>query len=543
MKRWITLALLVCAASFAVPQNVPQPLTRAQAEKDTRTLLRLLEASHPDPYTNLGGKVAFARKAHQLVESIPSEGISASDLRSRLSAFLSGLRDGHTFLMGGDDRWRDPAAWLPVSFRVTSDGLFISSHNTAVLRGTRGYRLRGVNGIPLAELVRRAVIPAENMYGDYLRAGNVVRSFKMLSNVIPGLDRSGGITYNLESPTGAKEDRTIPWSEISMAMPDAWSDKPAAWAALEPSDAPFYFRFLDSDRTAYFRVANIMGREAFEMAWRQNWGDVLQMLQRYYRQQKKDMPADIGAAVQGVPSMFEVGDQLLREMKRRGTERLVIDLRDNGGGVTPSITPFLYEMYGDRFFEHGFPGEYVTVESQLFLDKQHATVEQWREKQHDPNFQLGDYRFEQDDTKPAADRRSEALAEYKKLGLSFADKLQPLAGKAVYTPARVVVLCDERTYSAAFHMMFYLRQLGAKVVGVPPMQSPNAYMEMTEFTLPESGIRGSISNSAQFMLPDNPTADTYHPDMEVTYDIYRKYDFSDDAALRYALEAIAQGKL
>ncbi|HTS26578.1 MAG TPA: hypothetical protein VMH81_11935 [Bryobacteraceae bacterium] len=36
-------------------------------------------------------------------------------------------------------------------------------------------------------------------------------------------------------------------------------------------------------------------------------------------------------------------------------------------------------------------------------------------------------------------------------------------------------------------------QAGATVVGVPSAQSPNAFMGGTEFVLPESGIKGMVS--------------------------------------------------
>jgi len=55
------------------------------------------------------------------------------------------------------------------------------------------------------------------------------------------------------------------------------------------------------------------------------------------------------------------------------------------------------------------------------------------------------------------------------------------------------VLCDPGTFSAAFQAEFMAHQAGATVVGVPSAQSPNAFMGGTEFVLPESGIKGMVS--------------------------------------------------
>jgi hypothetical protein len=68
-------------------------------------------------------------------------------------------------------------------------------------------------------------------------------------------------------------------------------------------------------------------------------------------------------------------------------------------------------------------------------------------------------------------------------------------------------------------------------------------MATTEFKLPESGLRGSISNSMQIFIPDDPKANVFHPDFEVTYSIFKKYDFDEETTLRYALDLIAEGKL
>ena len=91
--------------------------------------------------------------------------------------------------------------------------------------------------------------------------------------------------------------------------------------------------------------------------------------------------------------------------------------------------------------------------------------------------------------------------------------------------------------------MFLLHQMGATVVGVPSAQSPNAFMEGTEYVLPESGIKGLISNGMQLFMPHDPKANVYHPDFETTYSVFSKYGGDTDASLRYALDLLAAGKI
>src|SRR5579863_3265729 len=100
------LALLLVTAAAADDNS--RRLTQEQAVKDTRTFLALLESTHADPYTNLGGKVAFKRKAQQLVKDIGAEGITVGELADRLSAFIVPLKDGHTRLsVASRERWVD----------------------------------------------------------------------------------------------------------------------------------------------------------------------------------------------------------------------------------------------------------------------------------------------------------------------------------------------------------------------------------------------------------------------------------------------------
>jgi len=206
------------------------------------------------------------------------------------------------------------------------------------------------------------------------------------------------------------------------------------------------------------------------------------------------------------------------------------------------VRPFLHLLYGDAYYGRPSLEQWVTVTSQLFLDKQHKTLDEWRVEKGDPLLELGDYAFDAEAVEDAATLRNKAVAEYAALGLSFAGTLQALGGNALYTPDRVVVVCDALTYSAAFHFLYYLHELGATVVGVPPGQSPNAPMETTPFRLPRSGIQGTIANSMQVFLPDRPDARVWEPDFEVTYAVLRRYGFDEHAAVRYALDLLATGE-
>lgn len=541
--RFVVLFLFYWASLIAHGENTPKQLTHDQALKDTKAFISLLEATHPDPYTNLGGKIAFKRKAQDLIRDLPVGGISVPELTERMGEFLAPLRDGHTRVRGSRSNWEDPAPRLAVQFGIVSDGLVITASDLAELKGTQGDRLMAVNGHSIGELTNRMSrqVATENEYGTYYGVTLALRSFKLLKNLIPDLERNAGVRYTLEDENSNKLERTIRWDGEHPENPEKWSETPRQWSGLSRSDQPFYYRFLDNG-IAYLRVANMMPREGYEVMKGYKVGDLKATLEEYYKKDNREMPADLDAAIQGVPSLTEPATEMLKKMKQQGTPNVIIDLRGNGGGSTPVIVPFFYEMYGDDYFGRNDDAEFVTVKSQLYLDKYHSSVEEERKK--DPNFEVGEYVFENgNEPGTAVEKRDKKFAEWNSKGLNWVKPLETLNGKPLYRPAKVIVLCDPGTFSAAFQAMFLLHQMGATVVGVPSAQSPNAFMEATPFVLPESGIKGSISNGMQLFMPHDPTANVYHPDFELSYAILAKYGADMDASLHYALDLIEAGRI
>ena len=469
------------------PAPVPSAhLTHEQALADTRTFLGLLQATHPDPYTNLGGKIAFERRAETLIDELPAAGLTVGDLAARLGTFVAPLHDGHTNVTLYNATWRAPKKPLPIRVQITADTFFVAASDLPSWRGTRGAKIIGVNGHATSALEHTlaARFGQENAYGlDRVMAG-VLQSEDLLANLIPDLAQQGGATYNLETPNGRREDRYVPFGGSHTADPETWLEKPLHWSGMDRSDDLFYFRFLDSGRTAYLRVASMGGREAVETYRRMNLGGpgtLHEILVEYYQLLGAPLPANIDSAIAGIPSLLEIGTRLLTEMRRRHTPNLIIDLRGNGGGMTGVLYPFLYQLYGDDYFAYQFPDSSVTVLSPLYI--QFFSVDTAKERTRNGNFEVGWYRFngDGDDDSAAAlpglpgsaewarARRVRALAEWRARGYtdSIMTRLDALDGKSWYRPRRVVVLVDPATFSAGFQIEFYLKGLGATLVGVP----------------------------------------------------------------------------
>lgn len=513
-------------------------LTGVQARRDARTLLRLLETTHPDPYLPLGGKVAFKRQTQDLLAGIPEEGLSSEALRDRLAGFLARLRDGHTFLAAPPPK--GTPSMLPLAFGVAGDALFLAGTDLPELADDRGCRVVAVEGRPVASLLEGSPYQGENPYGDLHHLGRVVCNRALVSRVLPALATAPSITLTLETPGGRRRDRTIPWREAAPARsPDTWRWPPRHGTGLPDFPGPFATHLFERPRVAYLKVGELMGRDACEVALRNGMTQAQKMVADQYRALGRERPVDDQAALAGLPSLFETTRSLLEEMRRRRIPDLIVDLRGNGGGFTPIAYPILFLLYGDEAYGHAFQGRFVTVVSELLLKKRNTSLAALRAARGEPDLQLGDDLFPPEETPqtPEASRKA-WLSSYRSRGYAWAPLLTALDGKPLWRLRRVVVLCDSGTFSAAFHTLFYFHELGAEVVGVPSAQAPNAFMEVTEFQLPESGLRGSISNSVQLFLPETPGARVFPPDHLVTYKQYRRHGFDLQTPLRVALDLL-----
>ena len=69
--------------------------------------------------------------------------------------------------------------------------------------------------------------------------------------------------------------------------------------------------------------------------------------------------------------------------------------------------------------------------------------------------------------------------------------------------------------------------------------STSVVAQVTPFTLPRTNLEGSISNSLQLFLPaDDPCAKQLTPDILLTYDDYKRYNFDNQAEVLFLLDYI-----
>ena len=535
-RRFLLLLVLLEAVTFASAQ-IPNDSIVA----DFRYFIHQLEATHPDPYTNYGGKAFFHRAASETYWGLKDDSVTTrEELCWRIRAFLAPLSDGHTQIHFPETQ--GSFSLVPIRFKAVGDGLFIrrlpDEHQQLI-----GSRLVGIENVQTKDLCEEMmkIYPAENEIGKMANICGHGHQPVVLGRIIPCL-RQDTISYHLMTPEG--NFVRLPLALIPVKQWKEWNRE-----VTSPMDNRFptenlTYTVADKQKnTMYFRSTSIMARDNIEYMYQagMNYYDDLKYC--YDKVYHRPMPSDTLKAIASLPSFSEEFEKMLQLMKRNKSENLIIDLRGNGGGWTPITYPTLYQLWGDGYLQKNFQNHLYRLLSPLYMQKLNMTLEQFNARYH-TNYEFGDYTFFESDEKTQA-VTDETRTRFVSNSMScIQDKLAKQNGQPVYTPKHIYVLADADTYSAAFHYMFYLWKMGAKIVGVPSSQAPNTFMEVTPFTLPRTNLEGSISNSLQLFLPaDDPCAKQLTPDILLTYDDYKRYNFDNQAEVLFLLDYIkAQAK-
>ncbi len=165
-----------------------QNLSKDSISHEFRYFVKLLEETHPDPYTEFGGKVQFHKQAFDIQQQLKSKEYTLEEYSFLILKFLSTLHDGHTYLKQ-TNKADNSVKFLPLSFRVIPEGLIvdkISTQNKEFL----GNKILSINDIPIDTLCKNLTqfVPCENKYGAYNAFNSLTnRNRHIFHKLIPNL--------------------------------------------------------------------------------------------------------------------------------------------------------------------------------------------------------------------------------------------------------------------------------------------------------------------------------------------------------------------
>ena len=506
----------------------PGAYSQQQLIEDVWQLADIIESTHPDPYINGGGKVAFHRRLQHLLAAIPPEGLTRDEFVRLLRPFIGAVGDSHTDIWNDYEVNSSSPGGVPLLFDISEQSLYVSGIPKGVDRDLIGSTLVSVEGVPLAELIERQ---------DRLRGENEYHALDILTfeslwykphmqDLIPEWQDTDQVTVDLKLSMGEIQTHTfdLPQSMTSLTTPETQVIFPAVNAA------GIAYNFYDAERTiAYLRVEHMTNyRERCEL--------------------QNDPQTNCAA----IPSATESFRDLVIEMEAAGTETLIIDLRDNEGGDSAMSDILIYFLYGKETLLSvktaalARGGGEVTRYSELFLEPLGRSIEEVNQGTTVP-LRVGDYDFIYDFTDDP--ERFQVLLPQAQAIIDNIESTMPTfyaeyeegTYAGFYTPDHVVVLVTPGTFSAGFDMLRYLYEAGAILVGTPSGQAANCFGNGRMWNLKHTKIEGIISTKYEIWLPGDTELGRVLPmDYPLTYEKLASYNFDPNAEFLYALDLLPQ---
>jgi hypothetical protein len=536
-------------------------ISQADAVEDVLQLGQALSASHPDPYTALGGPLAFHRRVVEIVDTVPAEGMTRSHLLALLRPLVAALRDGHTAIRLPGAPVISPSSseksGLPFEWDTASERIYIAGVYDEAQRALLGATLTAVGGVPFAELTRRMGA----LRGFDNAVNNLTHLMEALGDRAQLLDLVGAAGPTHDQSTESEESEIA----IEVVSADGASGRVmcrlgASGTPLRPESAltlpPFNAAdlasgFIGADgRVAYVRVGSLMRyREAFEV-WRAGGferplGDHLTEVATAAL--GSSPPDDIVAKIASVPSATEMLTTLFGEMARLRAPALVVDLRESVGGNSFFASVLEYFLYGREGVISADPGYQIPRCSPLYFANYAGTPE----AEQAARLRNGGYDFSEEKqwrrwrrdglTPEELGRRRAEFAEAVNQSPTFAHAVTP-SYAGVTWPVHVAVVTAARTYSAGFDVAAQLVWHGARVVGVASGQAGNCFIDTLNYQLPHSQLDVSISFKRSLLFPeDAERGAVLTPEKELTYAQLAASNFDPHTSVRLAVDLVAAG--
>jgi hypothetical protein len=280
--------------------------TTAGAGSDVDVLVEALERMHPNPWHDVSEQ-GFKAAADRLERRFPR--LSKNERLVGLMRLLTllGPREGHSGIYPLEPGHRRPMHFYPLYLYAFSDGLYVVA--TAGRDELLGSRLVAVAGTP-AEEVLAAAQPLFSRDNELSHLHNTTQ-LMLVPELLQGLGivpEVGATEFTFEDPTGAARD-----------------------VSLEPITLDAYTEELSDDFPSFVfslpERGDILSLSRLEPDWwlaRLDGGRVLYLAYQH---------------VQGDPA--DVSERLLRLARRPQAERVIVDLRWNGGGDNTTYWPLL----------------------------------------------------------------------------------------------------------------------------------------------------------------------------------------------------------
>ena len=305
---------LFAAAALTLPQASNRETLRAARLADIDFLETTIRATHPEPLRKRAREEWAPR-----IAALRERAGELSDARFyfELSSLLALLQDGHTRILPPIDG--DASRWYPIRFECFDDGVHVLAADTKY-EALVGGRVVELGGRPIDEVLAAAApaSPGDNPLGGQSILERLLDSPSLHEAL--GLGAGGASRISVERPGGERRDADLALPEPGPPpFAGAW---PPNWVHAESKpllrdrdpDRPYFLEYLEPQRALYVRIRRI-------------------------EQDDKER------IVPFCKRMLALGAER--------AERLVLDLRGNGGGNNYLNQPIVHAVLQSKLDEPG----------------------------------------------------------------------------------------------------------------------------------------------------------------------------------------------
>ena len=260
-------------------------------------------------------------------------------------------------------------------------------------------------------------------------------------------------------------------------------------------------------------------------------------------------PDSLEKLIQELPSFTEFMIGVAKQLKDHQTSNLIIDVRNDRGGISLMSDILIYCLFGKEAFAKIDAETYViTFHSELNMKTASSlNIDGINKNRHIP-LCTGDYDFHSMRTwkkQNETSRYSIIPASRYRTAPGFYSEYKAGTHAGMYTPGQIYVIGSCNTFSAGFETLSRLVKCGATFVGVAPSQSGNCFGMGIQ---PVKGLKHSqipfqVSVRRIVAFPgDKERGYQLNPDIPLDFKTYKAYRYDVNAPVLMILDKIKAGK-
>ncbi len=460
--------------------TVPDRITQAEAVEDVQQFFSTLQRVHPDLLAKVSVQDYVKLKRQTLGDvskHLDNKGkISIGDLAYSLYYAAAFFHDGHTSV-----EWQfqptESEMRFPPFLLGYDNGRFVIVESS--VKSMEGLEALSVNGKPVREFLSPIL---DRCSGETLAFRSVRFTARQtfwysFSNLYGSAE---SLSLELRDAQGKQSTQRV----ATVGLSDFEKLKDGGMERIRrQATQGAQVRFLDSDKVAYF-VYPAFNNSRDEM--------------------------------KRVKDVFE-------QIKAKGAQDLIIDIRGNGGGDSDMGELILSYLYDAKF------ASFSRIREKLSREIVSTAYPRALEK----------YMGIRDASKYGA--HYQKLADLEGMIVDRDIEEKSVTRPRAFYHGRVFLLVDNATFSSAtdFAVMFRDYRVG-RILGYETGGVPNSFGDLYPFELKSSGIRCNVSWK-QFVCPKPRPGDDEHgilPDIPMTDKLLRAYQKADDPVLAFTLDHI-----